>query len=51
MTTDLTHQPAHVQFQALDRRENSSRELLDLRLAQSHRTLLVMAEHLAPLLG
>ncbi|MDX2680073.1 amidase family protein [Streptomyces sp. NY05-11A] len=34
MTTDLTHQPAHVQLQALDRREISSRELLDLHLAQ-----------------
>ncbi|MDX2720743.1 amidase family protein [Streptomyces scabiei] len=32
MTTDLTHQPAHVQLQALDRREISSRELLDLHL-------------------
>ncbi|MET8561237.1 amidase family protein [Streptomyces flaveolus] len=34
MTTDLTHQPAHVQLQALDRREISSRELLDLHLAR-----------------
>ncbi|MEU3551931.1 amidase family protein [Streptomyces longwoodensis] len=34
MTTDLTHQPAHIQLQALDRREISSRELLDLHLAQ-----------------
>ncbi|MBK3635054.1 amidase, partial [Streptomyces sp. MBT97] len=32
MTTDLTHQPAHLQLQALDRREISSRELLDLHL-------------------
>ncbi|MGW7725022.1 amidase family protein [Streptomyces canus] len=32
MTTDLTHQPAHIQLQALDRREISSRELLDLHL-------------------
>ncbi|MGW0770642.1 amidase family protein [Streptomyces sp. NPDC002676] len=32
MTTDLTHQPAHMQLQALDRREISSRELLDLHL-------------------
>ncbi|MGW7170031.1 amidase family protein [Streptomyces sp. NPDC054884] len=32
--TDLTHQPAHVQLQALDRREISSRELLDLHLAR-----------------
>ncbi|MFC8661939.1 amidase family protein [Streptomyces sp. NPDC057199] len=32
MTTDLTHQPAHIQLQALDRREISSRELLDLYL-------------------
>ncbi|MFJ8957699.1 amidase family protein [Streptomyces sp. NPDC102381] len=29
---NLTHQPAHVQLQALDRREISSRELLDLHL-------------------
>ncbi|MGV9401734.1 amidase family protein [Streptomyces sp. NPDC003667] len=34
MTTDLPHQPAHVQLQALDRREISSRELLDLHLAR-----------------
>ncbi|MGW2137623.1 amidase family protein [Streptomyces sp. NPDC001773] len=34
MTTDLTHQPAHVQLQALDRREISSRELLDLHLGR-----------------
>ncbi|MGW2046266.1 amidase family protein [Streptomyces sp. NPDC001858] len=34
MTTDLTHQPAHVQLQTLDRREISSRELLDLHLAR-----------------
>ncbi|MFF7647316.1 amidase family protein [Streptomyces canus] len=34
MTTDLTRQPAHVQLQALDRREISSRELLDLHLAR-----------------
>ncbi|WP_329407218.1 amidase family protein [Streptomyces sp. NBC_00704] len=34
MTNDLTHQPAHVQLQALDRGEISSRELLDLHLAQ-----------------
>ncbi|MEH0420776.1 amidase [Streptomyces sp. B21-083] len=32
MTTDLTRQPAHVQLRALDRREISSRELLDLHL-------------------
>ncbi|MFE6548236.1 amidase family protein [Streptomyces sp. NPDC057746] len=32
MTTNLAHQPAHVQLQALDRREISSRELLDLHL-------------------
>lgn len=32
MTNDLTHQPAHVQLRALDRREISSRELLDLHL-------------------
>ncbi|MFD9187203.1 amidase family protein [Streptomyces phaeochromogenes] len=32
MTTDLTLQPAHVQLRALDRREISSRELLDLHL-------------------
>ncbi|KUO04555.1 amidase family protein [Streptomyces caeruleatus] len=32
MTTDLTHRPAHVQLRALDRREISSRELLDLHL-------------------
>ncbi|QNE74493.1 amidase family protein [Streptomyces finlayi] len=32
MTNDLTHQPAHVQLQALDRGEISSRELLDLHL-------------------
>ncbi|WP_329343788.1 amidase family protein [Streptomyces sp. NBC_01352] len=30
--TDLTRQPAHVQLRALDRREISSRELLDLHL-------------------
>ncbi|WP_327690688.1 amidase family protein [Streptomyces sp. NBC_00461] len=30
--TDLTRQPAHVQLQALERREISSRELLDLHL-------------------
>ncbi|MEU6192392.1 amidase family protein [Streptomyces sp. NPDC047061] len=30
--TDLTCQPAHVQLRALDRREISSRELLDLHL-------------------
>ncbi|MFC9502689.1 amidase family protein [Streptomyces sp. NPDC057002] len=34
MTTDLSRQPAHVQLQALDRREISSRELLDLHLDQ-----------------
>ncbi|MEV0026607.1 amidase family protein [Streptomyces atroolivaceus] len=34
MTNDLTHQPAHVQLQALDRGEISSRELLDLHLAR-----------------
>ncbi|MGC4998514.1 amidase family protein [Streptomyces sp. DT195] len=34
MTADLTHQPAHVQLQALHRREISSRELLDLHLDQ-----------------
>ncbi|MET9818141.1 MULTISPECIES: amidase family protein [unclassified Streptomyces] len=34
MTNDLTHQPAHVQLRALDRGEISSRELLDLHLAQ-----------------
>ncbi|MFF3976599.1 amidase family protein [Streptomyces sp. NPDC001828] len=34
MTNNLTHQPAHVQLQALDRGEISSRELLDLHLAQ-----------------
>ncbi|MYQ48764.1 amidase [Streptomyces sp. SID4985] len=34
MTADLTHQPAHVQLQALHRREISSRELLDLHLAE-----------------
>ncbi|MET8723813.1 amidase family protein [Streptomyces misionensis] len=34
MTNALTHQPAHVQLQALDRGEISSRELLDLHLAQ-----------------
>ncbi|MFE4546495.1 amidase family protein [Streptomyces sp. NPDC056785] len=34
MTNDLTHQPAHVQLQALDRGEISSRELLDLHLDQ-----------------
>lgn len=34
MTTDLTHQPAHVQLRALDRREISSVELLDLHLAR-----------------
>ncbi|MEU4486618.1 amidase family protein [Streptomyces purpurascens] len=32
MTTDLTLQPAHVQLRSLDRREISSRELLDLHL-------------------
>ncbi|WP_326731872.1 amidase family protein [Streptomyces phaeochromogenes] len=32
MTTDLTLEPAHVQLHALDRREISSRELLDLHL-------------------
>ncbi|MFI9755787.1 amidase family protein [Streptomyces collinus] len=32
MTNDLTLQPAHVQLRALDRREISSRELLDLHL-------------------
>ncbi|MCX5395586.1 amidase family protein [Streptomyces sp. NBC_00102] len=32
MTNELTHQPAHVQLRALDRREISSRELLDLHL-------------------
>ncbi|QNE77311.1 amidase [Streptomyces finlayi] len=32
MTNDLTRQPAHVQLQALDRGEISSRELLDLHL-------------------
>ncbi|MEW2620935.1 amidase family protein [Streptomyces sp. NPDC048106] len=39
MTTDLIHQPAYVQLQALDCREISSRELLDLhldRIAASH---------------
>lgn len=30
--TDLTRQPAHIQLRALDRREISSRELLDLHL-------------------
>ncbi|WP_328478594.1 amidase family protein [Streptomyces sp. NBC_00377] len=30
--TDLTRQPAHLQLRALDRREISSRELLDLHL-------------------
>ncbi|MEU7406345.1 amidase family protein [Streptomyces sp. NPDC044948] len=34
MTNGLTHQPAHVQIQALNRGEISSRELLDLHLAQ-----------------
>ncbi|MFD8298762.1 amidase family protein [Streptomyces bauhiniae] len=34
MTADLTHQPAHVQLQALHRREISSLELLDLHLAK-----------------
>lgn len=34
MTNDLTHQPAHIQMQALDRREISSRELLDLHLGR-----------------
>ncbi|MFE6164889.1 amidase family protein [Streptomyces sp. NPDC056486] len=34
MTTGLTHQPAHLQLQALERREISSRELLDLHLAR-----------------
>lgn len=32
MTSDLTSEPAHVQLRALDRREISSRELLDLHL-------------------
>lgn len=32
MTNDLSHQPAHAQLRALDRREISSRELLDLHL-------------------
>ncbi|MFC5218848.1 amidase family protein [Streptomyces coerulescens] len=32
MTTDLSRQPAHVQLEALHRREISSRELLDLHL-------------------
>ncbi|MEU3660630.1 hypothetical protein AB0E77_12865 [Streptomyces sp. NPDC032940] len=34
MTDDLTGRPAHVQLQAPERREISSRELLDLHLAQ-----------------
>ncbi|MEU0097261.1 amidase family protein [Streptomyces sp. NPDC006267] len=34
MTNDLTRQPAHAQLQALDHGEISSRELLDLHLAQ-----------------
>ncbi|MEU3299792.1 amidase family protein [Streptomyces sp. NPDC006678] len=34
MTTDLSLHPAHVQLRALDRREISSRELLDLHLAR-----------------
>ncbi|MFG2816226.1 amidase family protein [Streptomyces sp. NPDC048410] len=34
MTADLTNQPAHVQLQALHRREVSSLELLDLHLAK-----------------
>ncbi len=34
MTTDLSLQPAHVQLRALDHREISSRELLDLHLAR-----------------
>jgi amidase len=32
MTSDLTSEPAHVQLRALDRRDISSRELLDLHL-------------------
>ena len=32
MTTDLSRQPAYIQLRALDRREISSRELLDLHL-------------------
>ncbi|AJE81576.1 amidase [Streptomyces albus] len=40
MTNDLTHQPAHVQLQALDRGEVSSRELLDLHLAQMDASLI-----------
>ncbi|MCX4393251.1 amidase family protein [Streptomyces sp. NBC_01767] len=40
MTNDLTHQPAHVQLQALDRGEISSRELLDLHLAQMDASLI-----------
>ncbi|MFJ4007376.1 amidase family protein [Streptomyces sp. NPDC090023] len=34
MTVDLTSQPAHIQLEALDRREISSHELLDLHLAK-----------------
>ncbi|MFE7272539.1 amidase family protein [Streptomyces sp. NPDC057623] len=38
--TDLTRQPAHVQLRALDRREISSRELLDLHLDRIDATTL-----------
>ncbi|MEU6349220.1 amidase family protein [Streptomyces sp. NPDC047072] len=38
--TDLTRQPAHIQLRALDRREISSRELLDLHLARIDATTL-----------
>ncbi|MFJ8982754.1 amidase family protein [Streptomyces sp. NPDC102282] len=34
MTNDPTRQPAHIQLQTLERREISSRELLDLHLAR-----------------
>ncbi|MFJ4973039.1 amidase family protein [Streptomyces sp. NPDC088755] len=40
MTNNLTHQPAHAQLQALDRGEISSRELLDLHLAQMDASLI-----------
>lgn len=50
-TADLTRQPAHLQLQALGRREISSRELLDVHLARIDASTLTPSANLTSHIG